>query len=1092
MLVEEGYDVCGEAGDGEAAVKLAEELRPDLCIFDIKMPIMDGLAAAEKIANQRIAPVVILTAFSQRDLVERARTAGAMAYLVKPFQKSDLVPAIEIALSRYAELHALEIEVEGLYRAPGNQETCRAGQGDADGGVRDDRARGVQVDPAGRYGQSDDHERGRQQDHRGEPAGRRGGRGGERAELEASYPRTRVQSVTEAPRLLLLDGHSLAYRAFFALPVENFSTTTGQPTNAVYGFTSMLINVLRDERPTHIVVAFDVSRRSFRTEQYSEYKANRSETPTDFKGQVSLVQEVLAALKVPVVVKEGYEADDVLATLAREGTEAGMQVLICSGDRDSFQLVNDQVTVLYPKRGVSELARMDPAAVLARYGVGPEHYRGIAAMVGETSDNLPGVPGVGEKTAAKWINQYGSFDAVVENVDKIKGKVGDSLRDHLGGVLRNYELNRLVDDLELSMHPRDTGWRGWDREAVHTVFDSLQFKVLRDRLYEYLETVEPEAEGGFDLTGTILGTGTVRTWLAEHAPAGAKVGVAVAGTFGRGTGSLTGLAVATADSPAAWLDPTSLDADDENAVAQWLADPDRLKVIHDSKPAMLAFGAHGWQLQGLDTDTVLAAYLARPDNRTYDLTDLALRYLQRELRIEEVPVSQPTLVGLGLELTDENQAEQNLMLRARATLDLKAAIDTELRRDRDATPGLLAEVEQPLAYVLAGMERTGIGADTHYLSDLEAHFAAEVKAAAQAAYGVVGREFNLGSPKQLQEILFTELDLPKTKKIKTGYTTDADALQGLYVQTQHPVLEHLLRHRDVARLKSTVDGLLKSVSDDGRIHTTFYQTVAATGRLSSTDPNLQNVPIRTEEGRRIRRAFVVGEGYESLLTADYSQIEMRIMAHMSKDQALIDAFVSGADFHAATASVVFAIPLEEIGPEHRRRVKAMNYGLAYGLSAFGLSQQLGIKPDEAKVLMEGYFERFGGVREYLRSLVSHARLDGYTETVLGRRRYLPDLTSDNRQRREMAERMALNAPIQGSAADIIKVAMLRVDQAIREAGLRSRMLLQVHDELVFEVAPGERDQLEALVRQEMGGAYPLDVPLEVSVGGGPDWATADH
>ena len=552
------------------------------------------------------------------------------------------------------------------------------------------------------------------------------------------------------------------------------------------------------------------------------------------------------------------------------------------------------------------------------------------------------------------------------------------------------------------------------------------------------------------------------------------------------------VAVATADAPAAWLDPTTLDADDETAVADWLADPERPKVIHDAKPAMLAFTAHGWELRGLDTDTVLAAYLARPDNRTYDLTDLALRYLQRELRIEEVAITQPTLVGLGLELGDESLVEQSLMLRARATLDLKAAIDAELSRDGDATPRLLSEVEQPLAYVLANMERTGIAADTHYLSDLEAHFAAEVKAAAQSAYAVVGREFNLGSPKQLQEILFLDLELPKTKRIKTGYTTDADALQGLYVQTQHPVLEHLLRHRDVAKLKSTVDGLLKSVSEDGRIHTTFYQTVAATGRLSSTDPNLQNVPIRTEEGRRIRRAFVVGAGYESLLTADYSQIEMRIMAHMSKDEALIDAFVSGADFHAATASAVFAVPLEEIGPEHRRRVKAMNYGLAYGLSAFGLSQQLGIKPDEAKVLMEGYFERFGGVRDYLRKIVAQARLDGYTETVLGRRRYLPDLTSDNRQRREMAERMALNAPIQGSAADIIKVAMLRVDKALREGGFASRMLLQVHDELVFDVAPGERKNLEELVRKEMGAAYPLDVPLEVSVGGGPDWATADH
>jgi DNA polymerase-1 len=910
--------------------------------------------------------------------------------------------------------------------------------------------------------------------------------------------------VTEAPRLLLLDGHSLAYRAFYALPVENFSTTTGQPTNAVYGFTSMLINVLRDEQPSHIAVAFDVSRRSFRSEQYSEYKANRSETPADFKGQVSLVQEVLAALRVPIVEKQGYEADDLIATLTRQARAAGMEVLICSGDRDAFQLVAEGVTVLYPKRGVSELARMDPAAVTARYGVRPEHYRAIAAMVGESSDNLSGVPGVGEKTAAKWITQFGDFDAVVEHVDRIKGKVGDSLREHLGSVLRNYELNRLVDDLDLPLSPGDTLWRGWDREAVHRVFDTLQFRVLRDRLYEYLEAVHPEAESGFDLAGELLDTGAVRAWLDRYAPPGVLVGVAAAGTFGRGTGTLTGLAVAAADGPAAWFDPSTLDADDENAVAAWLADPERGKVIHDAKPVMLAFTAHGWELRGLHTDTVLAAYLARPDNRTYDLADLALRYLQRELRIEEADHLQPTLEGLGGLGGDENVVEHNLMLRARATLDLREAIETELSRDESAhqpahpsgTGGgarrLLTDVEQPLAYVLAGMERTGIGADTHYLSDLEAHFAAEVKAAAQAAYVVVGREFNLGSPKQLQEILFSELGLPKTKRIKTGYTTDADALQGLFVQTAHPLLEHLLRHRDVARLKSTVDGLLKSVSDDCRIHTTFYQTVAATGRLSSTDPNLQNVPIRTEEGRRIRRAFVVGDGYESLLTADYSQIEMRIMAHLSKDEKLIEAFRSGADFHAATASVVFAVPLSDIGPEHRRRVKAMNYGLAYGLSAFGLSQQLGITPDEARVLMEGYFERFGGVRDYLRTIVAQARREGYTETVLGRRRYLPDLTSDNRQRREMAERMALNAPIQGSAADIIKVAMLRIDSALRAAGLRSRMLLQVHDELVFEVAPDERSALEALVREQMGAAYPLDVPLEVSVGSGRDWAAADH
>ncbi|MFV2020767.1 DNA polymerase I [Micromonospora sp. LOL_023] len=892
----------------------------------------------------------------------------------------------------------------------------------------------------------------------------------------------------DATRLLLLDGHSLAYRAFFALPVENFSTSTGQPTNAVYGFTSMLINVLRDERPTHIVVAFDLSRRSFRTEQYAEYKAGRSESPADFAGQVSLVQEVLDALRIPFVTKENYEADDIIATLACEGRDAGMDVLICTGDRDAFQLIDDRITVLYPRKGVSDLARMDPAAVTARYGVGPQHYRDLAALVGESSDNLPGVPGVGPKTAAKWISQYGGLDGVIAQVDQIKGKAGENLRERLADVLRNYELNRLVADLELPVATADAKWAGWDREAVHQVFDSLQFRILRDRLYQYLDAVEPEAEAGFDLAGEILGAGAVGPWLAGNAPAGASVGVAVAGTFGRGTGALTAVAVATADGAAAWFDPAGLDADDEAAVAGWLADEQRRKVLHDSKPARLAFAAHGWSLTGIDRDTALAAYLARPDQRSYDLIDLALRYLHRELRVDAPDDGQLTLDGFG----PQGEVEQNLMLRARATLDLADAIDTELARDGDASTRLLADVELPLVEVLAGMEQAGIAADTDYLTELEALFAAEVKAAAQAAYEVIGREFNLGSPKQLQEILFTDLGLPKTKKIKTGYTTDADALQWLFVQTEHPLLAHLLRHRDVARLKSTVDGLLKSISDDGRIHTTFNQTVAATGRLSSTDPNLQNIPIRTEEGRRIRRAFVVGAGYESLLTADYSQIEMRIMAHLSRDEALIEAFNSGEDFHAVTASSVFQLPLESVSAEQRRRIKAMNYGLAYGLSAFGLSQQLGIGTDEAKKLMEEYFSRFGGVRDYLQTLVAQARQDGYTSTVLGRRRYLPDLVSDNRQRREMAERMALNAPIQGSAADLIKVAMLHIDTALRASTLRSRMLLQVHDELVFEVAPGERADLEELVRREMGGAYPLSVPLEVSVGVGTNWHGAEH
>jgi DNA polymerase I len=891
-------------------------------------------------------------------------------------------------------------------------------------------------------------------------------------------------------RLLLLDGHSLAYRAFFALPVENFSTQTGQVTNAVFGFTSMLINMLRDEQPTHVAVAFDVSRQTFRLERYAEYKANRSTSKPEFAGQVDLIKEVLAALRIPVLEKPGYEADDIIATLSCQAAAEGIPTSIITGDRDAFQLVNDTVTVLYLKRGVSEMDRMTPAKVEERYGIPPALYRAKAALVGEESDNLPGVPGVGDKTAAKWINQYGGLDGIIEHVDQIKGKVGDALRAHLANVMRNFELNCLVTDLELPVRPEELKWRGWDREAVHQVFDALEFRILRDRLYQYLEAVEPEAEAGFEMSGTVLREG-VAEWLAEHAPVGTRVGVAVAGKFGHGTGSLIGVALASADGPAAWFDPTELAEPDEQAVAAWLAADDRPKVLHDTKPALLAFAARGWALHGVAGDTALEAYLARPDQRSYDLTDLALRYLKRELRVDTPDTGQLALDVEGLD-GKTAEAEEALMLRARATLDLADAIAEELRRDGDSSARLLAEVELPLVEVLAEMEKSGIAADTPYLSELEAHFAAEVKSAAQSAYSVIGREFNLGSPKQLQEILFNELQLPKTKRIKTGYTTDADALQGLYAQTEHPLLMHLLRHRDVAKLKTTVDGLLKSISDDGRIHTTYYQTVAATGRLSSTDPNLQNIPIRTEEGRRIRRAFIVGEQFETLLTADYSQIEMRIMAHMSKDEKLIDAFNSGFDFHAATASSVFSVPVAEVVADQRRKIKAMNYGLAYGLSSYGLAQQLGITPAEASGLMDEYFAAYGGIRDYLRAIVAQARRDGYTETVLGRRRYLPDLNSDNRQRREMAERMALNAPIQGSAADIIKVAMLRVDKAIRDSGLRSRMLLQVHDELVFEVAPGERDELEALVRDQMGHAYPLDVQLEVSVGVGRDWASADH
>jgi DNA polymerase-1 len=893
-------------------------------------------------------------------------------------------------------------------------------------------------------------------------------------------------------RLLLLDGHSLAYRAFFALPVENFSTTDGQPTNAVYGFTSMLINVLRDEQPSHIAVAFDRSEPTFRHEQYVEYKAGRAKTPDEFRSQVSLIFEVLDALRIPRLSVAGFEADDIIATLSVQATETGMDTLIVTGDRDAFQLVDERVTILYPIRGVSELARMDPAAVQAKYGVPPERYRELAALVGETSDNLPGVPGVGPKTAAKWLTNYGDLETLVARVEEIKGKAGESLREHLGQVLRNQQLNKLDCEVGLDMRPPQLSMGQWDRDEIHTLFDSLQFRVLRERLYATISAAEPEADEGFEVERASLEPGALGAWLDEHAGPARRTGMAVTGSWGRGTGELTGIALAATTpaaegqgTPAVYLDPAALIEDDERALAAWLADPSRPKAMHEAKGPILALAARGLELRGLTSDTALAAYLALPGQRTFDLADLSLRYLHRELRAEADDSGQLTLDGSG-----EQEAAQDLAVRARAVAELADVLDRDL--DKRGATRLLHEVELPLVGVLAAMERAGIAVDAGRLASLESELGGQEKEQEQLAHDAVGHEFKLGSPKQVQQVLFDELGLPKTKRTKTGYTTDSEALTNLLVKNDHPVLSHILRWREVSKLKSIVASLIPMADDAGRIHTTFNQMVAATGRLSSTDPNLQNIPIRTAEGRQIREAFVVGDGYESLLTADYSQIELRIMAHLSEDQALLEAFRAKADFHTITASRVFGLPPEQIDSELRARIKAMNYGLAYGLSAYGLSQQLRIPPDEARALMEEYFQQFGGVRDYLREVVARARQEGYTETILGRRRYLPDLTSDNRQRREMAERMALNAPVQGSAADIVKVAGLNVDRALREHDLRSRMLLQVHDELVFEVAPGEHDELTALIRTQMAGAYELRAPLEVSMGTGQTWQDAAH
>jgi DNA polymerase-1 len=901
--------------------------------------------------------------------------------------------------------------------------------------------------------------------------------------------------------LLLLDGHSLAYRAFFALPIENFSTTTGQPTNAVYGFTAMLINVLRDEKPTHVAVAFDRSEPTFRHEQFVEYKATRKETPADFRNQLSLIFEVLNALGIQWLSTAGFEADDLIATLATQAEADGMAVLIVTGDRDTFQLVTDNVTVLYTMRGISEMARFTPEAVTAKYGLTPAQYPDFAALRGDPSDNLPGIPGVGEKTATKWIADFGSLAALVDNVDQVKGRVGDNLREHLDSVLRNRRLTELLRDVPLEVGPRDLVPVPWDRDQIHQLFDTLQFRVLRDRLYTTLPNgilghlipaPAAAARGGFDVDLARLGPGEVGGWLASHAMTG-RTGMALSGTWGRGTGVLTGLALAVSGSdedkasPAAYIDPVTLTEEDDRALAGWLADESVAKAMHDAKGPIHALAARGWAFRGLTSDTALAAYLALPGQRSFDLADLALRYTGHELGEASETASGQMTLDMAAE---DSEVAKSLAERALATAELADALDADLAK-RGATE-LLADVELPLVTVLAKMEHAGIAADIEHFAEMSATLGGEVKAAEQGAFAATGHEFNLGSPKQLQEVLFTELGLPKTKRIKTGYTTDSEALTGLLAQTEHPVLIHLLRHRDVAKLKSIVDSLIPMAGHDGRIHTTYNQMIAATGRLSSTDPNLQNIPIRTEEGRRIRQGFIVGKDYECLLTADYSQIELRIMAHVSGDEALAAAFGSGHDFHAATAATVFSVPAQEVTGELRAKVKVMNYGLAYGLSAYGLAQGLRVSTEEARELMDGYFEQFGGVRDYLRQVVAQARQDGYTQTMLGRRRYLPDLTSDNRQRREMAERMALNAPIQGSAADIIKVAMLSVDQAISESGLDSRMLLQVHDELLFEVAPGELDQLKELVATAMCGAFPMTVPLEVSMGTGRSWADAAH
>ena len=860
-------------------------------------------------------------------------------------------------------------------------------------------------------------------------------------------------------RLLLIDGHSMAYRAFFALPAENFTTAQGQHTNAIYGFATMLISLIKEEKPTHIAVAFDVSRKTFRTDIFPEYKANRSKTPDEFRSQLSYLHELVSAFGIQQFEIEGYEADDIIATITKRAEKEKCEILICTGDRDSFQLVNERTTILYPKRGVSEMARMTPEAVIAKYGMSAEQYPDFAALRGDPSDNLPSVPGVGEKTAAKWIVDFGSLKNLLSHVDTLSGKVGQSLRDNIDNVIRNRELTQLVHDAPVDFEIDALGWTGPDEALVTPLFEKLEFRTLKDRLAPLLKKT-PEKSKSAATPDTLFDTPFDSSILTPEEATSKieKHSGDIAITFEVVDEELHRYCVALNRSESFIVHSSKMGA--------WATDVKVPKIAHDAKVV-----ARNYPLSQISFDTNLAAYLLNPGTRSLDFSDIIERW------------------GDGTQV-DQSSPESKLHSEARLLFALKDSLAKELK-ERELE-SLFTELEMPISELLAVMENRGIAVDRKKLESLAVFFEKESAVQTKIAHEAVGHEFNLASPKQLQVVLFDELKLPKTKKIKTGYTTDADALNWLFEKSKHPVLAAMLRVRETKKLGATVEGLLTETTKANRIHTHFAQTVAATGRLSSVGPNLQNIPVRTEEGRQIRECFIAGSGYESLLTADYSQIEMRIMAHLSNDAALLKAFESGEDLHASVAGLVFGVKPSEVDPEMRRQMKAMSYGLAYGLSAYGLAAQLDLSASAAQELMNKYFIRFGGIRDYLSDVVEQARKVGYTQTVMGRRRYLPDLSSDNRPRREIAERMALNAPIQGSAADIIKKAMLNVASLIQENKLKSQLLLQVHDELIFEVAPGEQESLTELVRKGMGSAFELKAPLDVSIGVGSSWNEAAH
>lgn len=877
---------------------------------------------------------------------------------------------------------------------------------------------------------------------------------------------------------MLIDGHSMAFRAFYALPTEKFTTSTGQATNAIYGFLSMLATLLNDEQPTHVAVAFDVGRTTFRTEMFPDYKAQRDETPPEFISQIPILKNLLTALGITTIEKPNYEADDIIATLATTAQPLGFETLIVTGDRDSLQLVNNTTTVLYPMKGVSVIHRFTPQAVQDKYGLTPEQYPDFAALRGDPSDNLPSIPKVGEKTATKWIVQHGNLTNLLNNADTIKGVVGTNLRERIDQVKLNRQLTEMVKNLDLTHTPPELKLQPVNTETLTEDFNNLEFgttlrtKILKARGVTVDTTATPPQ------TPTTVDTIGVAKWLNQHPTEAMAVHITGRGT--PATGDAESFAIIDQNHHAIAGNFADLNPKDDKALADYLQST-QPKFLHDAKTTYHMLAGRGITLGGIAHDTALAAYLLNPGQRTYDLKTTYQRHLHRTLEITET--GQLSL----LDITNTN----TLITAAAAILELAATLPTKLATINELE--LYLDLELPLTTILAEMEATGIAVDIPTLEEQLDTFTNLVTQEEAAARTIAGDpNLLLTSPKQLQVVLFETLGLPKTKKIKTGYSTAAKEIETLAANHPHEFLNHLLAHREYQKMKTTLEGLIKAVGDDGRIHTTFQQTMTSTGRLSSTDPNLQNIPIRTPAGKKIRSAFTVGTNYETLLTADYSQIEMRVMAHLSNDPGLITAYNNGEDLHNYVGTKVFDVPPSGVTPELRRKVKALSYGLVYGLSAFGLSQQLNIPAGEAKQIMENYFHRFGGVKHYLDTVVTQARKDGYTATLFDRRRYLPELTSTNRATRENAERAALNAPIQGTAADIIKIAMLRIHHELKKTNAKSRVLLQVHDELVVEIAPGELTTVKKLIEHEMDNAITLKVPLEVSTGHGPNWDAAAH